>query len=82
MIATPAVRSLIRDSRTHQLATTLETSAKDGMITMRKALDNLYEKNMISTQEIQRRKKLADDAFARRFAAVLEQHETSKYAAN
>ncbi len=41
----------------------------------------LHEKNMVSTEEIQRRKKLADDAFARRFAEVLEKHETSRYVA-
>lgn len=39
----------------------------------------LHEKNMVSSQEIQRRKKLADDAFARRFGTVLEQHEASRY---
>ncbi|MDA7948928.1 MAG: hypothetical protein MPJ78_15810 [Hyphomicrobiaceae bacterium] len=39
----------------------------------------LHEKNMVSSQEIQRRKKLADDAFARRFSTVLEQHQASKY---
>ena len=39
----------------------------------------LHEKNMVSTQEIQRRKKLADDAFARRFADVLKKHETASY---
>lgn len=39
----------------------------------------LHEKNMIGTKEIQRRKKLADDAFARRFSDVLEKHQTSNY---
>ncbi len=39
----------------------------------------LHEKSMVSSAEIQRRKKLADDAFARRFAEVLEKHETAKY---
>lgn len=39
----------------------------------------LHEKNMLSTQEIQRRKKLADEAFARRFAEVLRKHETATY---
>ncbi|MEM9471137.1 MAG: hypothetical protein AAGA00_04215, partial [Pseudomonadota bacterium] len=39
----------------------------------------LHSKNMASSQEIQRRKKLADDAFARRFGEVLEQHEASRY---
>ena len=42
----------------------------------------LHEKNMVSSQEIQRRKKLADDAFARRFSSVLEQHQASKYVSN
>jgi hypothetical protein len=28
----------------------------------------MHEKNMLSTQDIQRRKQLADDAFARRFS--------------
>lgn len=39
----------------------------------------LHEKNMLSTQEIQRRKKLADDAFARRFSDVMEKHQSSSY---
>ena len=40
----------------------------------------LHGKNMQSTQEIQRRKQLADDAFARRFAQVMDAHEKSDYA--
>ncbi len=39
----------------------------------------LHEKSMVSSAEIQRRKKLADDAFSRRFADVLEKHESAKY---
>ena len=39
----------------------------------------LHEKSMVSSQEIQRRKKLADDAFARRFGEVLEKHQAGKY---
>ncbi len=39
----------------------------------------LHEQSMLSTQEIQRRKKLADDAFARRFGEVMEKHQTSSY---
>lgn len=42
----------------------------------------MHEKNMISTQEIQRRKKLADDAFGRRFAEVLKKHENASYGGN
>ena len=39
----------------------------------------MHEKNMLSTQDIQRRKKLADDAFARRFSEVLEKHNSANY---
>lgn len=42
----------------------------------------MHEKNMLSTQEIQRRKKLADDAFGRRFAEVLKKHENASYGGN
>lgn len=38
-----------------------------------------HDKNMLATQDIQRRKKLADDAFARRFQAVLEKHNSANY---
>lgn len=41
----------------------------------------LHEKSMLSTEEIHRRKKLADDAFARRFSEVLEKHEKANYVA-
>lgn len=39
----------------------------------------MHEKNMLATQDIQRRKKLADDAFARRFQTVLDKHNASNY---
>jgi hypothetical protein len=39
----------------------------------------MHEKNMLATQDIQRRKKLADDAFARRFQSVLEKHNSANY---
>jgi chromosome segregation ATPase len=39
----------------------------------------MHEKNMVSTADIQRRKKLADDAFARRFQEVLDKHNTANY---
>jgi hypothetical protein len=38
-----------------------------------------HEKNMLATQDIQRRKKLADDAFARRFQSVLDKHNSANY---
>jgi hypothetical protein len=39
----------------------------------------LHEKNMVATADIQRRKKLADDAFARRFEEVLRKHNAADY---
>ena len=39
----------------------------------------MHEKNMVSTQDIQRRKKLADEAFARRFEEVMKKHNTGDY---
>jgi hypothetical protein len=39
----------------------------------------MHEKNMTSTKDIQRRKKLADDAFARRFEEVLRKHNSADY---
>ena len=53
MLGTTAIRSLIRDNRTHQVLATIETSAKDGMVTMDHALKELYSKNIISRQVVQ-----------------------------
>jgi hypothetical protein len=39
----------------------------------------LHEKNMVATGDIQRRKKLADDAFARRFDEVMRRHNAADY---
>ena len=39
----------------------------------------LHEKGMVASAEIQRRKKLADDAFARRFSDVLAKHNSGNY---
>jgi hypothetical protein len=39
----------------------------------------MHEKNMIATGDIQRRKKLADEAFARRFDEVMRRHNAADY---
>ena len=58
-----------------------ETMAGIGSAAQRHIGDllELHEKNMLSTQDIQRRKKLADDAFARRFQAVMDKHNAASY---
>lgn len=48
MISTNAVRNLIREGKTHQLQSNLQTGAKFGMITMDSALLELYHKGKIS----------------------------------
>jgi hypothetical protein len=39
----------------------------------------MHEKNMLSTKDIQRRKKLADEQFARRFEEVMRKHNAADY---
>jgi twitching motility protein PilT len=48
MVNTPAIGSLIRENKTHQLHGQMETSMKDGMITMDRALKDLYTQGKIS----------------------------------
>ena len=39
----------------------------------------MHEQNMVSTKDIQRRKQLADDTFARRFQEVMDKHNKAEY---
>ena len=55
MIATPAIRNLIREAKSHQLASIIQTSAQNGMQTMDQDLRDLYLKGIITY----------DDAMAR-----------------
>ncbi len=48
MIANPAIRSLIRDGKTHQIQATVQTSRAQGMITMDDALYDLYQGGVIT----------------------------------
>jgi len=48
MLATPAVRSLIREGKTHQLPTVIQTNGKLGMQTMDKAIMDLVQKGLVS----------------------------------
>lgn len=51
LIATPAVRNLIRESKTHQLPSSMQTGKKYGMILLDDAIMNLYEKGWISAED-------------------------------
>jgi twitching motility protein PilT len=51
LIVNPAVRSLIRESKIHQIYSTIQTSQKEGMKTMNQALYELYQKKIISYED-------------------------------
>lgn len=51
LISTPAVRSMIRDGKEHQLYSVLQTSQKIGMRSMNQALYELHGKGMVSYDE-------------------------------
>ena len=51
MIATPAIRTLIRDNKPHQIASIMQTSRADGMQTMEDALKVLAYKKEISVKQ-------------------------------
>jgi len=50
LIGTPPVQSLIREGKTHQLQSVLETSGKDGMITLDKSMENLYNAGIVTLE--------------------------------
>ena len=54
MTGTPPVRALIRENKTHLLQSTLETSSKDGMLTMESSLEELYAAGLIAQEEMTR----------------------------
>ena len=51
LLATPAVRSLVREAKTHQLYSVIQTSQKEGMRTMNQTLFELYTKKLISYED-------------------------------
>ena len=51
MVATDAIRALIRDDKTHQIPGMLEISQKDGMHTMNSDLARLYNARLISLND-------------------------------
>jgi twitching motility protein PilT len=50
LIPTPAVRNLIRDAKTHQLTTVMQTGRQFGMVTMDEALADKYRQGLISAE--------------------------------
>ncbi len=57
MTGTSAVRSLIREQKTEQLATVIQTNAQHGMVTMDKTLKKLYDEGIIDEEVVKFRAK-------------------------
>ena len=51
LIGTPPVQAIIRDGKTSQLPSVLETGFKDGMITMRRYLEQLVDQGIVDRKE-------------------------------
>ena len=51
MIVTPAIANLIREGKTHQIYSAIETGAKFGMISLDRALIQLVQSGQISQEE-------------------------------
>ncbi len=51
MVATPAIRNLIRENKTHQIPSTIQTSHQFGMISMDQSLRDLYAKGWITLED-------------------------------
>lgn len=51
LTSTPALRSLIREGKTHQIYSTIQTGQKEGMRTMNQSLYELYLQRLISEEE-------------------------------
>ncbi len=55
MVATPAVRNMVRENKTHQLPSAIQTGAKDGMQSLDQHLKTLVKQRRISTEEALKR---------------------------
>jgi twitching motility protein PilT len=55
LLSTPAVQNLIREQKIFQLYSVLETSSKDGMITLDSSLRKLHAAGKISAAEARSR---------------------------
>ena len=51
MVASPAVRNLIRENKTHQIPSMIQTSAAAGMVSMDQCLRDLYLKGIITLED-------------------------------
>jgi len=51
LVSTPPVRNLIRENKIHQITSVMQTSQRDGMITMEKSIESLIATGAIINAE-------------------------------
>ncbi|MEN6567056.1 MAG: type IV pilus twitching motility protein PilT [Veillonellales bacterium] len=51
LVATPAIRNLIREGKSHQIPSVIQTGAKFGMQAMDNSLRDLYRRGLVSQEE-------------------------------
>jgi twitching motility protein PilT len=61
MVATAAIRNLIRENKAHQITSIIQTSAEHGMQTMDQALRDLYQQSMITYEVAMQRAQNQDE---------------------
>ena len=61
MLGTPAIRTLIRDNKVHQMPSVIQSSGKFGMQTLDQALRNLVLNKQVSVEEAMTKTPNADD---------------------
>jgi len=51
MVVTPAISALIREGKTHQIYSAIQTGANQGMCTMEKSLAGLHQAGLITEED-------------------------------
>jgi twitching motility protein PilT len=52
MITTPSIRSLVRDNKTFRITSDIQTGARWGMMTLDAHLVSLFERGLISYEDV------------------------------
>jgi len=73
MIATPAIRNLIREGKTHQIQSAIQTGSQYGMQTMDQALASLYARGFITMEQA-----LARAIYPEELRNIMERGEASR----
>lgn len=60
LVATPAIRNVIRENKIHQIESIMQLSGKEGMVTLDACLQDLYSKGQISYDTMMSRARYPD----------------------